>query len=59
MKKKPFVKPQYIPDNIEERKKIETIIAQRVIKNSDIIDAQKAGNQLISAQQSKKKQKRG
>jgi len=44
---------------LKKGKKIETIIAQRVIKNSDIIDAQKAGNQLISAQQSKKKQKRG
>jgi len=50
-------KPNFVPDDREERKKIETRIAQRVIKNTEVIDAKKAGNQLIAVEQSKSNKK--
>jgi len=51
-------KPDYVPDTTEERKKVETRIALRVIKNQEaVIDAKKAGNQLISTEQKNKRVK--
>jgi len=52
-------KPTFIPENTEERKKIETRIANKVIKKSEaVIDANRAANQMISEQQQNKKQKK-
>jgi len=57
--KKVKSKPEYIPDDREERKRVESRIAERVIKSSEeVIDANKAANQMTTEEQIKNKKRR-